>query len=189
MKYKEFVEDLGGALAGGVDRLGAAIADLPDAVKDTYSQAKASIMKGSNRRKFYDWYNKDWKGTDRYVAKNANNFADSIVAFANTQDISADTLQKIQTKYNADAMVSVSKEGKMLTKNNVIDQLFDDMAKLEALSKVDAPKDAERERNRKEFGKLNPKSKPPVKKKKRKKKKKKFKPSGKVLDQFGKPIK
>ena len=88
MKYKEFVEDLGGALAGGVDRVAAAIADLPGVLQDAYKETKAKIMQGVNRRKFYDWYNTNWKGTDKYTPKRAQNFADAIMyTFTNIENL------------------------------------------------------------------------------------------------------
>lgn len=150
MKYKEFVEDLGGALAGGVDRVAAAIADLPGVLQDAYKETKAKIMQGVNRRKFYDWYNKNWKGTDKYKRKSANNFADAIEAFAKEEKVSPDTLKQITTKYNAEAMVSVSNDGRMLTKNNVVDQLFLDIAELEGTRAVTRTAKA---KNIKDFGK------------------------------------
>ena len=150
MKYKEFVEDLGDAFAGAVDSAVGVIADLPGVLQDAYKDTKARIMKGVNRRKFYDWYNKNWKGTDKYERKSANNFADAIEAFAKQEKVSSDTLKKITNKYNAEAMVSVSNDGKMLTKNNVVDQLFLDMAELEGKRAVTRTAKA---KNMKDFGK------------------------------------
>lgn len=150
MRYTEFIEDIGDIAAGGVGKLAGAIADLPGVLKDAYKDAKARIMKGANRRKFYDWYNTNWKGTDKYKRKSANNFADSIYAFAQEQGASEDTLSTIQKKYNAEAMVTVSADGKMLTKNNVVDQLFLDLAELGAERAV---KRTAKAKNIKDFGK------------------------------------
>ena len=56
MKYKEFVEDLGGALAGGVDRAAAAIADLPGVLQDAYKETKAKIMQmNAEAKKILDY--------------------------------------------------------------------------------------------------------------------------------------
>ena len=51
-------------------------------------------------------------------------------------------------------MVTVSADGKMLTKNNVVDQLFLDLAELGAESAV---KRTAKAKNIKDFGKLDPK--------------------------------
>ncbi len=153
MKYKEFKEDLGDALAGVVDTTAGAIADLPDTLKQAYKDTKAKIMKGANRRKFYNWYSSEWKGTDKYEAKSANNFADAIEAFALEQGAKEDTIKQIAKKYNAKALVTVSNDGKMLTKNNVIDQLFLDLAELGAQRAV---KRSAKAKNIKAFGKYTP---------------------------------
>ena len=150
MKFNEFKEDIGDIAAQGIGNIAGAIADLPGVLKDAYKEAKAKIMQGVNRRKFYEWYNSKWKGTDKYERKSANNFADAIEAFAKQEKVSSDTLKKITNKYNAEAMVSVSNDGKMLTKNNVVDQLFLDMAELEGKRAVTRTAKA---KNMKDFGK------------------------------------
>ena len=150
MKFNEFKEDIGDIAAQGIGNIAGAIADLPGVLKDAYKEAKAKIMQGVNRRKFYDWYNTNWKGTDQYVPRRAENFADAIEAFAKQEKVSPDTLKKITNKYNAEAMVSVSNDGKMLTKNNVVDQLFLDMAELEGKRAVTRTAKA---KNMKDFGK------------------------------------
>tara|TARA_E500000331_G_scaffold356183_1_gene413744 strand:- start:572 stop:1156 length:585 start_codon:yes stop_codon:yes gene_type:complete len=156
MKFNEFKEDIGDIAAQGIGNIAGAIADLPGVLKDAYKEAKAKIMQGVNRRKFYDWYNTNWKGTDQYVPRRAENFADAIEAFAKQEKVSPDTLKKITNKYNAEAMVSVSNDGKMLTKNNVVDQLFLDMAELEGKRAVTRTAKAKGIKN---FGRLSGKKK------------------------------
>ena len=156
MKFNEFKEDIGDIAAQGIGNIAGAIADLPGVLKDAYKEAKAKIMQGVNRRKFYDWYNTNWKGTDQYVPRRAENFADAIEAFAKQEKVSSDTLKKITNKYNAEAMVSVSNDGKMLTKNNVVDQLFLDMAELEGKRAVTRTAKAKGIKN---FGRLSGKKK------------------------------
>lgn len=151
MKYAEIIEDLGDIAAGGVDTIAGAVADLPGVLKDAYKDAKTRIMKGANRRKFYNWYDKNWKGTDKYERQSANNFADSVYAFAQEQGASEDTLTTIKKKYNPEAMVTVSADGKMLSKNNVVDQLFIDLAELGAERAV---KRTAKAKNIKDFGKF-----------------------------------
>ena len=68
MKYAEIIEDLGDIAAGGVDTIAGAVADLPGVLKDAYKDAKTRIMKGANRRKFYNWYDKNWKGTKYHIS-------------------------------------------------------------------------------------------------------------------------
>jgi len=157
MKFNEFKEDIGDIAAQGIGNIAGAIADLPGVLQDAYKEAKAKIMQGVNRRKFYDWYNTNWKGTDQYVPRRAENFADAIEAFAKQEKVSPDTLKKITNKYNAEAMVSVSNDGKMLTKNNVVDQLFLDMAELEGKRAVTRTAKA---KNIKDVGRLSGKKKP-----------------------------
>ena len=156
MQFHEFKEDLGDAFAGAVDSAVGVIADLPGVLQDAYKEAKAKIMQGANRRKFYNWYNSKWKGTDQYVPRRAENFATAIEEFAKEQKVSPDTLKKITNKYNAEAMVSVSNDGKMLTKNNVVDQLFLDMAELEGKRAVTRTAKAKGIKN---FGRLSSKKK------------------------------
>ena len=98
MKFNEFKEDIGDIAAQGIGNIAGAIADLPGVLKDAYKEAKAKIMQGVNRRKFYDWYNTNWKGTDQYVPRRAENFADAIEAFAKQEKVSPDTLKKITNK-------------------------------------------------------------------------------------------